>query len=92
MRESQVYLDWFRRGRLSAGLRLVDPRFDHLDTALCVLGDDVAAYYPAAFEDAGRAALAGQLSAAGFGPVPVDLSELLKAGGGAEGRTPELRY
>jgi N-dimethylarginine dimethylaminohydrolase len=39
-------------------LRLVDPRFYHLDTALCVLDADRAAYYPAAFDDAGRAALA----------------------------------
>src|ERR1700684_1268135 len=40
-------------------LRLVDPRFYHLDTALCVLDSDTAAYYPAAFDDAGRATLAG---------------------------------
>jgi N-dimethylarginine dimethylaminohydrolase len=38
-------------------LRLVDPRFYHLDTALVVLDGDTAAYYPAAFDDAGRAAL-----------------------------------
>jgi len=41
------------------GLRLVDPRFYHLDTALAVLGDDSAAYYPAAFDEASQAALAG---------------------------------
>jgi arginine dihydrolase len=39
-------------------VRLIDPRFYHLDTAMCVLDDGIAAYYPAAFEDAGRAALA----------------------------------
>jgi N-dimethylarginine dimethylaminohydrolase len=39
-------------------LRLVDPRFYHLDTALCVLNDAAAAFYPAAFDDASRAALA----------------------------------
>lgn len=39
-------------------LRLVDPRFYHLDTALCVLDENTAAYYPAAFDDASRAALA----------------------------------
>jgi N-dimethylarginine dimethylaminohydrolase len=120
--------DLFRLPVIS--IRLVDPRFYHLDTALCVLGNDVAAYYPAAFDDAGRAALAGhftelieakdedaevlglnavsdgrnvvlpaqaaglasQLSAAGFEPVPVDLSELLKAGGGPKCCTLELRY
>jgi N-dimethylarginine dimethylaminohydrolase len=38
-------------------LRLVDPRFYHLDTALVVLDSATAAYYPAAFDDAGRAAL-----------------------------------
>ena len=38
-------------------LRLVDPRFYHLDTALCVLDERTAAYYPPAFDDAARAAL-----------------------------------
>ncbi len=38
-------------------LRLVDPRFYHLDTALCVLDANTAAYYPAAFDDSSRAAL-----------------------------------
>jgi N-dimethylarginine dimethylaminohydrolase len=39
-------------------VKLVDPRFYHLDTALCVLDADTAAYYPAAFDDEGRATLA----------------------------------
>ena len=111
-------------------VRLVDPRFYHLDTALCVLGGGVAAYYPAAFDEAGQAALAGhftelieakdedaevlglnavsdgrhvvlpeqasglaaQIEAAGFEPVPVDLSELRKAGGGPKCCTLELRH
>ena len=110
-------------------LRLVDPRFYHLDTAMVVLDADTAAYYPAAFDDASLAALnshfgelieakdedaevlglnaisdgrhvvlpaqatglRGQLAAAGFEPVPVDLSELLKAGGGPKCCTLELR-
>jgi len=110
-------------------LRLVDPRFYHLDTALAVLADDAAAYYPAAFDDASRAALSGyfselieakdedadvlglnavsdgrnvvlpaqatslaaQLADAGFTPIGVDLSELLKAGGGPKCCTLELR-
>ena len=38
-------------------VRLMDPRFYHLDTALCVLDADTAAYYPAAFDDAGKAVL-----------------------------------
>jgi N-dimethylarginine dimethylaminohydrolase len=110
-------------------LRLVDPRFYHLDTALVVLDAETVAYYPAAFDDAGKAALAShftelievkdedaevlglnaisdgrnvlvptqatgliaQLAAAGFHPVEVDLSELLKAGGGPKCCTLELR-
>jgi len=110
-------------------LRLTDPRFYHLDTALCVLDGDTAMYYPAAFDDAGRAALAarfaelievkdedaevlglnavsdgrhvvlpvqaatlaGQLFQRGFVPVGVDMSELLKGGGGAKCCTLELR-
>lgn len=43
-------------------VRLVDPRFYHLDTALCVVDADTAAYYPAAFDAAGRAALAAQFT------------------------------
>jgi len=110
-------------------LRLVDPRFYHLDTALCVLDADTVMYYPAAFDDAGRAAiaeqftelieakdedaevlglnavsdglhvvlpvqassLAAQLSERGFEPVGVDMSELLKGGGGPKCCTLELR-
>jgi N-dimethylarginine dimethylaminohydrolase len=116
-------------GRRVVSLRLTDPRFYHLDTALCVLDATTAMYYPAAFDDAGRAALATvfdelieakdedaevlglnavcdgrhvvlaaqaaglarSLSARGFVPVPVDLSELLKGGGGAKCCTLELR-
>jgi N-dimethylarginine dimethylaminohydrolase len=116
-------------GRAVVSLRLVDPRFYHLDTALCVLDASTAMYYPAAFDDAGRAALASvfdelieakdedaevlglnavcdgrhvvlaaqaaglarSLSARGFVPVPVDMSELLKGGGGAKCCTLELR-
>ncbi|HEY1670794.1 MAG TPA: arginine deiminase family protein [Trebonia sp.] len=116
-------------GRRVVSLRLVDPRFYHLDTALCVLDASTAMYYPAAFDDAGQATLASlfdelieakdedaevlglnavsdgrhvvlaaqavelarSLSARGFEPVPVDMSELLKAGGGAKCCTLELR-
>jgi len=110
-------------------VRLVDPRFYHLDTALCVLDADTAAYYPAAFDHAGVAALASlfaelieakdedaevlglnavsdgrhvvlpaqaaclaaQIAARGFQPVPVDMSEFRKAGGGPKCCTLELR-
>jgi len=117
-------------GRRVVSLRLVDPRFYHLDTALCVLDASTAMYYPAAFDDAGRASLASlfdelieakdedaevlglnavsdgrhvvlarqatglarSLLPRGFVPVPVDMSELLKAGGGAKCCTLELRH
>ena len=116
-------------GRPVLTVRLVDPRYYHLDTALCVLDANTAAYYPAAFDDAGRAALAShfgelieakdedaevlglnavsdghhvvlpaqatglaaQLAARGFEPVPVDMSEFSKAGGGPKCCTLELR-
>jgi N-dimethylarginine dimethylaminohydrolase len=116
-------------GRRVVSLRLVDPRFYHLDTALCVLDASTAMYYPAAFDDAGLVSLASvfdelieakdedaevlglnavcdgrhvvlaaqatqlarSLAARGFEPVPVDMSELLKAGGGAKCCTLELR-
>jgi N-dimethylarginine dimethylaminohydrolase len=110
-------------------LRLVDPRYYHLDTALCVLDASTAMYYPAAFDDAGQAALAdvfgelieakdedaevlglnavsdglhvvlpflarglaAQLAERGFTPIGVDMSELLKGGGGPKCCTLELR-
>ena len=111
------------------GLELVDPRYYHLDTCLAALGDGNVAYYPPAFDEAGRALLAmlypdgvlaeqadaevlglnlvshgrhvvitadareliQQLSDAGYEPVPVDLSELLEAGGSVKCCTMELR-
>ncbi len=122
-------------GRPVITLQLVDPRFYHLDTALCVLHRDPdserpqIAYLPEAFsagsqqvlarlfpdaihasiEDAtvlglnaasdGRrvvlpvqaAGLAAQLTSKGYEPVPVDMSELLKAGGGPKCCTLEVR-
>jgi N-dimethylarginine dimethylaminohydrolase len=39
-------------------VKLVDPRFYHLDTALVVLDEDTAAYYPAAFDAESRDTLA----------------------------------
>jgi len=110
-------------------LRLTDPRYYHLDTALCVLDQDTAMYYPAAFDDAARAAIAAQfaelieakdedaevlglnavsdgrhvvlpvqarslaarLRERGFEPIGVDMSEVLKGGGGPKCCTLELR-
>lgn len=39
------------------GLRLLDPSYYHLDTALAVLSDDEVMYYPAAFSKGSRAVL-----------------------------------
>ena len=116
-------------GRPVIGLRLVDARYYHLDTALVALDDETIAYYPPAFSPGSRHALEGkfpdairvagpdarvlglnavsdgyhvvlpaaatglaaQVRARGFEPVPVDVSELLKAGGGVKCCTLELR-
>lgn len=116
-------------------LRLIDPSFYHLDTAIAVLdpgaGNDTAniAYLPTAFDDASRAQLArlypdaievgaedasvlglnsysdglnvviasratgfeAQLRERGYNPIGVDLSELLRGGGGVKCCTLELR-
>ncbi|WP_034088818.1 dimethylargininase [Streptacidiphilus albus] len=50
--EAQEFL-----GRPVVGLRLVDPFFYHLDTALTVLTDDEVMYYPGAFSPGSRAVL-----------------------------------
>ncbi|MDT5023962.1 MAG: hypothetical protein QOE61_388 [Micromonosporaceae bacterium] len=116
-------------GRPVISLKLVDPRYYHLDTALAVLDGDTIAYLPDAFSPSSQrvlgqlfpdavlatpadasvlglnavsddhhvvlpvqaAGLARQLRERGFVPVPVDLSELLKAGGGPKCCTLELR-
>ncbi|MBE1487213.1 dimethylargininase [Plantactinospora soyae] len=44
-------------GRPVITLQLVDPRFYHLDTALCVLDDETVAYLPEAFSPGSQAAL-----------------------------------
>ncbi|AXK37191.1 amidinotransferase [Streptomyces armeniacus] len=113
----------------AVSLRLTDPYFYHLDTALFALDDENIAYYPGAFSPGSRevlrelfpdavvatrddalafglnsvsdgrnvvvapqaTALIEQLSAHGYVPVPVDLSELHKAGGGAKCCTQEVR-
>jgi N-dimethylarginine dimethylaminohydrolase len=110
-------------------LELVDPRYYHLDTALCVLGPDEIAYFPGAFSSTSQAVLrdlypnaiiataadaavlglnavsdgyhvvlpaeavdlAPVLRARGYEPVPVQLGELRKAGGGPKCCTLELR-
>lgn len=44
-------------GREVVSLKLVDPSFYHLDTALAVLDDETIAYLPEAFDEASRAIL-----------------------------------
>jgi N-dimethylarginine dimethylaminohydrolase len=116
-------------GRPVVSLRLVDPRFNHLDTALAVLDEHTVAYYPEAFSPGSRevlrklfpdalladaddavvlglnavsdgrhvvlaeqaTGLAEQLRERGYQPIGVDLSEFLKAGGGAKCCTLEIR-
>lgn len=117
-------------------LRLVDPRFYHLDVALTVLDSEASdgpariAYLPSAFDAESRDLLAARfpdsiivaeeeaailalnsvsdgrnvvvaqdaveyrqaLVAAGYQPIPVDLSELLKSGGGVKCVSQELRH
>jgi len=110
-------------------LELVNPRYYHLDTALCVLGPNEIAYFPGAFSPQSQTVLrelypdailataadaavlglngvsdgyhvvlpaeavelAATLRARGYLPVPVQLSELRKAGGGPKCCTLELR-
>ncbi|HLU72424.1 MAG TPA: amidinotransferase [Nonomuraea sp.] len=122
--EAQEFL-----GRPVVSLRLVDPRYYHLDTALFPLDGRNVAYYPEAFSEGSRevlrrlfpdavlataadAAVLGlnavsdgthvvinieasdlqlELKRRGYEVVPVDLSELRKAGGGPKCCTLEIR-
>jgi N-dimethylarginine dimethylaminohydrolase len=115
-------------GRPVITLQLVDPRFYHLDTALCVLDETTIAYYPPAFTERSRAQLktlfpeavlvdsadahafglnavsdgrhvvhpagavgfAEQVRQAGFEPIGVEMSELLKGGGSVKCCTLEV--
>ena len=110
-------------------VQLVDPRFYHLDTALCVIDPFTAAYYPGAFDEDGllklktlfpelieateQDALAFGLNAVsdgrhvviphdairlraalterGYDVIPVEMTELRKAGGGPKCCSLELR-
>ena len=46
-----------RIGREVLPLELVDPRFYHLDTCFCPLAEDLALYYPGAFDEYGLSVL-----------------------------------
>lgn len=111
------------------GLKLVDPRFYHLDTCFCPLDDETIMYFPAAFDadsqqkikasgrklievaesdaegfginavsDGHNVVLSSHvkqllidLKNAGFNPIPADVSEFKKSGGGVKCITLELR-
>jgi N-dimethylarginine dimethylaminohydrolase len=110
-------------------VELVDPRFYHLDTALCVIDPFTAAYYPGAFDEDGllklktlfpelieateadarafglnavsdgrhvviphdAVNLQERLTERGYDVIPVEMTELRKAGGGPKCCTLELR-
>jgi N-dimethylarginine dimethylaminohydrolase len=116
-------------GRPVISLRLVDPAFYHLDTALAALDDRHVTYYPEAFSAASQrvlaqlfpdaviadradaeafglnlvsdgrhvilnteaTAMAAKVQAAGYVPVPVELSELKRGGGSVKCAVAELR-
>jgi N-dimethylarginine dimethylaminohydrolase len=116
-------------GRPVVSLKLVDPAFYHLDTALAALDDRHVTYYPEAFSPASRRVLrqlfpdaviadradaeafglnlvsdgrhvvlnaeavgmAEKVRAAGYIPVPVELSELKRGGGSVKCAVAELR-
>jgi len=116
-------------GRPVVSLRLVDPRFYHLDVALAAIDGANVVYYPGAFSESSQrtlrglfpdavvadeadalafglnlvsdgyhvvlnseaTALAAKLAAAGYAPVPVELSELKKGGGSVKCCVAELR-
>ncbi len=115
--------------RQVVSLKLVDPRFYHLDTCFCPLDGRTVMYYPPAFDEESQAKIkrsglmlieANEDDAAGFGlnavsdgqhvvlsnhaqeligdlrrrgyqPIPVDVSEFKKSGGGVKCVTLELR-
>lgn len=117
-------------GRPVVSLRLVDPRFYHLDTALAALDDENITYYPGAFSPSSQHVLrqlfpdavladeadafafglnlvsdgrhvflsseatgmAAKVAAAGYTPVPIELSELKKGGGSVKCCIAELRH
>jgi N-dimethylarginine dimethylaminohydrolase len=68
-------------------VRLVDPRFYHVDTALQLVDDTTALYVPEAFDQAGRALL----TAAFPRLVPIPLSEAAQ-GLSANGHCPDGRH
>ncbi len=81
-------------------LKLVDPRFYHLDTAMSPITNDTLMYFPGAFDAAGRQALehhfphrivASEADAAGFGLNAVSDGENVIVSAAANGIHADLR-
>ena len=89
-------------GRPVISLTLVNESYYHLDTALSVLDEQTIMYYPAAFGlngvcdgqhvlmPAGAPGLMAQLRDRGYDAIDIEVSELLRAGGGVKCCTLEL--
>lgn len=81
-------------------MKLVDPRFYHLDTAMCPLDTKTVMYYPGAFDEEGRRELdrrfvtkihASEEDAAGFGLNAVSDGENVVMSGAATKLMEQLR-
>lgn len=81
-------------------LRQVDPRFYHLDVAMCPLSDEILMYYPGAFDEPSRCALsehfpilieAEESDAAGFGLNAISDGENVVLSAAATGLAEALR-
>ena len=90
--------EFFERPVVS--LHQVDPRFYHLDVAMCPLTDDTLMYYPGAFDEQSRRALrerfgrvieASEVDAAGFGLNAISDGENVVLSASATGLIDALR-
>lgn len=86
--------------RETVSMKLIDPRFYHLDTAMCPLDNKTVMYYPGAFNEAGRHELerrfvtklyASEKDAAGFGLNAVSDGENVVMSGAATELMEQLR-
>ncbi len=68
-------------------LKLVDPRFYHLDTALCVLSGGEVLYYPPAFDDAALTLLRHHVPSNKLIAISDDDAALIAANGVCIGKT-----
>jgi N-dimethylarginine dimethylaminohydrolase len=84
----------------TVSMHLVDPRFYHLDTAMCPLDDKTVMYFPGAFDEAGNKELerrfvnriiASEEDAAGFGINAVSDGENVVLSSAATGLIEQLK-